>query len=344
MRSPEAVRQTVLFSRTHRIPETESLAPGFRDGGRRTAFDEAGEPLGLFRREVLTFAPFDQDAALKEALDRVRADAAGLDAVLDKVDVLKEAVADLLAENAPAENKRILEALAGEGGAAGVEITLGGLIAAGTGVCRHRSLLFKVLADQLGVPAALVRGNYSRRGVDQREGRALGDRGGHAWNEVVLETGDRILVDVMHDYVGTLSDAKAGGYATVRDEPLYAGFAGALTPFAPCDAAPEHLDLVRDARWVSAQGPNGRAAYVFLQGMSAESIDRLRSALRSLAIRHDDYQTGLGGNGGRRPVLRVRGAAYLKLLQLGVSANHKTPIVSMTPNTTRSDPGVWARD
>lgn len=58
------------------------------------------------------------------------------------------------------------------------------------GVCRHRSLLFKILADEAGLQAALVRGNYAVRG--RTPGFA------HAWNEVTLADGRRLLVDVMH--------------------------------------------------------------------------------------------------------------------------------------------------
>jgi transglutaminase/protease-like cytokinesis protein 3 len=58
------------------------------------------------------------------------------------------------------------------------------------GVCRHRSLLFKILADEAGLKVALVRGNYARKGPP---GVA------HAWNEVLLDNGSRLLVDVMHN-------------------------------------------------------------------------------------------------------------------------------------------------
>eukprot|EP00966_Prymnesium_polylepis_P184825 4283576-Prymnesium_polylepis.1 len=68
------------------------------------------------------------------------------------------------------------------------------------GVCRHRSLLFKVLCDQLrheaehtSLRCRLVRGNYEH---DARSG------GGHAWNVVLLD-GKNYLCDVMHD-PGTL--------------------------------------------------------------------------------------------------------------------------------------------
>jgi hypothetical protein len=53
------------------------------------------------------------------------------------------------------------------------------------GVCRHRSLLFKLLGDEAGLRTALVRGNYFHAGH--------GDP--HAWNEVVLDDGRRYLID-----------------------------------------------------------------------------------------------------------------------------------------------------
>ena len=55
------------------------------------------------------------------------------------------------------------------------------------GVCRHRSLLFKILADEAGLNAALVRGNYAERGSPAIP---------HAWNEVFLGDGRRVLIDV----------------------------------------------------------------------------------------------------------------------------------------------------
>lgn len=55
------------------------------------------------------------------------------------------------------------------------------------GVCRHRSLLFKVLGDEAGLKTALVRGTYMHLHA--------GGGGAHAWNEVQLEDGRRFLVD-----------------------------------------------------------------------------------------------------------------------------------------------------
>lgn len=58
------------------------------------------------------------------------------------------------------------------------------------GVCRHRSLLLKILGDEAGLKVALVRGNFA---VDGPPGFA------HAWNEALLSDGRRVLIDVMHN-------------------------------------------------------------------------------------------------------------------------------------------------
>jgi hypothetical protein len=55
------------------------------------------------------------------------------------------------------------------------------------GVCRHRALLFKILADEAGLATSLVRGNYAEQGSPSLP---------HAWNEVLLDDGRRVLVDV----------------------------------------------------------------------------------------------------------------------------------------------------
>ena len=81
------------------------------------------------------------------------------------------------------------------------------------GVCRHRSLLFKILADEAGLKSALVRGNY-------------GSIGGHAWNELFLDDGRRVLVDVMlkggkQDFPEVNSPEVAQHYLKVNGSPWY---------------------------------------------------------------------------------------------------------------------------
>eukprot|EP00741_Cyanophora_paradoxa_P000655 tig00000430_g631.t1 len=56
------------------------------------------------------------------------------------------------------------------------------------GVCRHRALLFKYVADRIGLPCRLVRGHMNAE-------RDLAS-GAHVWN-VVLIAGKHYLCDVM---------------------------------------------------------------------------------------------------------------------------------------------------
>lgn len=96
---------------------------------------------------------------------------------------------------------------------AGREVLLGELPgqAGGAGVCRHRALLFKILADEAGLRVALVRG------------RLVG-RGGHAWNELHLDDGMRI-VDAMRPQAGFVlpraDEPSSRIYVTLDGEPWY---------------------------------------------------------------------------------------------------------------------------
>lgn len=86
------------------------------------------------------------------------------------------------------------------------------------GVCRHRALLFKMLCDDAGLKTALVRGNYVKGG-------SRGGGGGHAWNELILDDGKRVIVDVMNprpefQFLPETAPA-AEHYVSVKNEKIY---------------------------------------------------------------------------------------------------------------------------
>ena len=84
----------------------------------------------------------------------------------------------------------------------------------GAGVCRHRALLFKLLADEAGLDVALVRGNY---GDASRVG-------GHAWNELYLPDGRRFIIDTMQRRIvplGSDGSQASSRYLTVKNKPWY---------------------------------------------------------------------------------------------------------------------------
>jgi hypothetical protein len=86
------------------------------------------------------------------------------------------------------------------------------------GVCRHRALLFKILADEAGLKAALRRGNLQLR----RSPKGYP----HAWNEVYLEDGGRLLVDTSYragkwDFPDVKTPSVVEQYRRLDDSPLY---------------------------------------------------------------------------------------------------------------------------
>ena len=63
------------------------------------------------------------------------------------------------------------------------------------GVCRHRALLFKVLADQCGIRSRLIRGSFEENGDSESELSTNGAPASynmHAWNIVLIEKRDSV--------------------------------------------------------------------------------------------------------------------------------------------------------
>lgn len=310
MTSPErslaAIRQSHAFQTRHRVPETERMVDGFRDGGRGLAFDNSGEPAGRPRREIIELAV--HDPILTQEVDRARTLVAPLRDRLSRAEALCDLVGELMAVNDPARNRSLIAEIAGPNGPAGAILPLGRLIQARTGVCRHRSLLFKVLADETGVPSALVRGNYARRGVETQDGQA-GARGGHAWNEVILESGERILVDSMHRLITDLSDPILESYSTVTDEPLYRTESECFGP-VPLSVS-EDADLIRRQVWTAARISTGGRAYCVATEPS-QAFARLREALSREGLRHEVREVVPEG-ASPLEILLVTGASALRL-------------------------------
>jgi hypothetical protein len=105
------------------------------------------------------------------------------------------------------------------------------------GVCRHRSLLFKVLCDEAGLDVALARGRYRHR-----DGRT----GAHAWNELHLEDGTVFIFDLMYSaskYFG-IKQPRAAKYLDVGGRPMYNGLAVRRAPYIDVRAAGERIGPV----------------------------------------------------------------------------------------------------
>ncbi len=66
-------------------------------------------------------------------------------------------------------------------------VPLGKIIKGGYGACRHKSVLFKVIADALGIPSSMVRGFH----FNKEKNIYIG----HQWNTIVLEDGIEYPID-----------------------------------------------------------------------------------------------------------------------------------------------------
>ena len=75
-------------------------------------------------------------------------------------------------------------------------IKLGQTIKSGAGMCRHRALLTKVLADEIGLNSSMIRGCFELQGLEP-----------HMWNEVTID-GEKYLFDAILNNVIKL-DSKA---------------------------------------------------------------------------------------------------------------------------------------
>ncbi|MEM6812057.1 MAG: EDR1-related protein [Pseudomonadota bacterium] len=208
----KSINQSRRFNEEHRISSSERIEYGYKDGGRGLKFNRDGSYATSPTREIIIVKNPSDDPIFQSALEYVKQQLNKLTSTEQKIRFLSGYVQGLLSINDTAENERIMDRICG-GNSRGYEISLGQLIQAKTGVCRHRSLLFKALADEIGMPTSLVRGNYY-----EHSGYGVS----HAWNEVDLENGETLIVDVMHDFIGDLSSAKVKKYLDVNNNALYA--------------------------------------------------------------------------------------------------------------------------
>lgn len=188
--SQDAQKLTENYNQSHRIDFCEKIVDGYRDGGRHLAFNTKGAPTSSPYREIIV-------------IDRKN------DPVLQKtIDVLKHRISKKPNINEKEKTNEMLkyvdEIFSGGKDDNDLinmtetfpkkEVRLGEIINSGAGVCRHRSLLAKVLADETGIDMAIVRGNVGK------------NNGAHIWNEVQLKNGEKYIFDGMHRKMTNISD------------------------------------------------------------------------------------------------------------------------------------------
>jgi hypothetical protein len=209
--------QSNAFRAQHRVSAGETIADGFFDGGRRGSVGSDG--LVTSSREVVV-VDRSRDPALRSHLEFARSlrslsegeRAVQLSRYVDTLMTPKvySPAGDVIGRGDP---EKAVDAWVAQ--RRGHEVLLGDVGKLGAGVCRHRSLLFKVLADEAGLQVELVRGNMWMPN---------GYGGGHAWNEVHLSSGARVIFDVMNPQRAhaPLPVESARHYFDISDNPLYA--------------------------------------------------------------------------------------------------------------------------
>jgi hypothetical protein len=208
----EALEISERFNSKHYIDFTTRIPDGFLDGGRGVQVDEFGNAVS--GREIMR-VDRDLDPQLQQHLKFARsAELRDLNPV-DRATHIARYIDRVMTPPDGHDSCEPRSMFLGDR-YAGREVLLGDVTDyCGAGVCRHRSLLFKIMADEAGLEAALVRGNF---GTDQRGG-------GHAWNELRLADGTIVIVDVMNPqpdfYFPKLGEPSLRFYRTIANAVKY---------------------------------------------------------------------------------------------------------------------------
>lgn len=213
----EKGREAVLAYRLKNyVPPETRIGDGYVDGGR--GMHMHGDGRVSSSREVIT-VDRTRDAELRKHLEFARSSEVMTLNPLDRATRLARHVAWLMT---PPDGYKHLEAKTEvlEKEHRNKEVLIGDVpkITGGAGVCRHRSLLFKLLADEAGLKVSLVRG---------RHGRDPSKLGPHAWNELRLDDGRVLIVDVTNPqpdfHFPDDKSKQAERYYDLSRKPLYPG-------------------------------------------------------------------------------------------------------------------------
>lgn len=206
----EAARPVVdAYHDKHYVGPDMSIPDGYVDGGTYMKIKQDGSIVAT--REVITV-----DRARDEKLRKHIEFAKGTADLppLERATRLAKYVDEI---TTPPQGRQFAEAATAKlQDFRNAEILLGEIAPyCGGGVCRHRSLFYKILGDEAGLDVGL------RRGQMMVKGRIAGR---HAWNELTLSDGTVYIVDVMNpepDFkLPTAAEARFK-YGDIKGEPLY---------------------------------------------------------------------------------------------------------------------------
>ena len=174
------------------ISENEHLIDGYRYCGPKANFDSCGRNISRFRNGNQEIVVLDRtlDKKLVKTIEIFNNRIKGKNLTEEqKVDELMKFVDEVFSVSKSGEqtSKYVTNMMKEQQ----VEVLLGDIINSGAGMCRHRALLTKVLADETKIKCRMVHGYYNG--------------GGHAWNEIKTQT-DTYLFDAMHGNVFSIGN------------------------------------------------------------------------------------------------------------------------------------------
>ena len=206
--SKKSVEVSNRYVQNHKIGTSERIVDGFRDGGRDVRFDKLGKAISA-HREIVT-VDIACDKYLQKVIEHTKASTQGM-SEKQKAKFIYDLILDLGGDAVKAEKRSNELAKAYQG----QEILLGKVFEKEASCCRHKSLLFKILADEIGLKTRMIRGNM----LD------FGGIGGHAWNEVILSNGKRFIYDTQNASIINVTKGQVGKnascYLDMYDQFLY---------------------------------------------------------------------------------------------------------------------------
>ncbi len=168
------------------ITENERLIDGYRYSGPLASFDDCGRNISRFKHGKQEIVVLDRtlDDTLVKTINAFKNRINGKNLTDEqKVDELMKFVDEVFSvSKSGSQTQKYVENIMKEI-TKQVEVLLGDIINSGAGMCRHRALLTKVLADETKIKCRMVHGYYNG--------------GSHAWNEIITK-GDTYLFDAMH--------------------------------------------------------------------------------------------------------------------------------------------------
>lgn len=206
--SKRAAECSEEYLRTNYLSENQKIIDGFRDAGGGASFDSFGKAL-FAKREVITIDK-ELDVYLRNAINYVKQNTTQM-SEKKKLKLIYNLMLDISgdAQKAVKRSEHLGNSAAGE------ERLLGKIFEHGAAVCRHKALMFKILADEAGIKTRILRGNM----ID------FGGVGRHVWNEVKLKDGRKILIDIQNSKAievrKSSKNTKLAGYLTENNVPIY---------------------------------------------------------------------------------------------------------------------------